>query len=158
MWNRTVAAASPVLAGALAPLLHPNHRRRVCIIEVQLDVLQKQDRAPTIRVEEDIIVSDPTRAYFAAVAFAILDVLPAPDAQQADVTIYGVLNKTLSLRECPPELRPFMAKLCAIGEAARDMEEQDSVATVEALQRGEDAPMPRLDRARDILEGGVGHA
>ncbi|EPS93326.1 hypothetical protein FOMPIDRAFT_1039128 [Fomitopsis schrenkii] len=120
--------------------------------------------------------TDPTRAYFAAVAFAILDVatssvthhparhksladaLPAPDAQQADVTIYGVLDKTLSLRDCPPELRPFMAELCAIGEAAREMEEQDSVATVEALQRGEDAPMPRLDRARDILEGGVGHA
>lgn len=120
--------------------------------------------------------TDPTRAYFAAVAFAILDVatssvthdparlksladiLPAPDAQQPDVTIYGVLDKTLSLSQCPSELRPFMAELCAIGEAAREMEEQDSLATVEALQRGEDAPMPRLDRARDILEGGVGHA
>ena len=131
------------------------------------------ERRPSLR---RALRTDPTRAYFAAVAFAILDVatssvthhpvrqksladvLPAPDAHQSEATIYGVLDKTLSLSQCPSELRPFMAELCAIGEAAREMEEQDSLATVEALQRGEDPPLPRLDRARDILEGGVGHA
>ena len=75
-----------------------------------------------------------------------------------EATIYGVLDKTLTLRECPAELRPFMAELCAIGQAAREMEEEDSLATVRALERGEDAPLPRLERARDILESGVGHA
>ncbi|TFY59315.1 hypothetical protein EVJ58_g5863, partial [Rhodofomes roseus] len=79
-----------------------------------------------------------------------------PAEQQA--TIYGVLDKTLALRQCPPDLRPFMAELCAIGQAAREMEEQDSLATVQALERGEDPPLPRIERARDVLEGGVGHA
>lgn len=130
------------------------------------------ERRPSLR---RALRTDPTRAYFAAVAFAILDVatssvthhparqksladvLPSSDAHP-EATIYGVLDKTLSLSQCPPELRPFMTELCSIGEAAREMEEQDSLATVEALQRGEDPPLPRLDRARDILEGGVGHA
>ena len=131
------------------------------------------ERRPSLR---RALHTDPTRAYFAAVAFAILDVatssvthhparqksladvLPAPAADQREATIYGVLDKTLALSQCPPELRPFMAELCAIGEAAREMEEQDSLAAVDALQRAEDPPLPRLDRARDVLESGVGHA
>ncbi|KAH9918293.1 uncharacterized protein B0H18DRAFT_1031437 [Fomitopsis serialis] len=135
------------------------------------------ERMPSLR---RALRRDPTRAYFAAVAFAILsvatssvthparrksfaDVLPSSGANghagvEQEATIYGVLDKTLLLSQCPPDLRPFMAELCAIGRAAHEMEEQDSVATVQALERGEDPPLPRLDRARDILEGGVGHA
>lgn len=38
------------------------------------------------------------------------------------------------------------------------MSEEDSVASVLALQQGREPPAPRLERARSILEGGVGHA
>ena len=52
-----------------------------------------------------------------------------------------------------------MAELCAIGAMMRAMEEEDSEATVRALQRGDaDLPVPRHERVREILERGVGHA
>ncbi|CCL98624.1 uncharacterized protein FIBRA_00626 [Fibroporia radiculosa] len=115
---------------------------------------------------------DPPRAYFAAVAFAVLDVATSsmthrqthtkalvdilPSEHGEEATIQGVLGKTLTLSQCPPELRPFMAELCSIGQAAREMEEEDSLATVHALEQGEDPPAPRLDRVHEILQGGVG--
>ena len=71
-----------------------------------------------------------------------------------------MLGQTLALRECPGALRPFMAELCAIGAKAHEMEEEDSEAAVRALQRGEDVTVrvPRMERVREILERGVGHA
>ena len=73
--------------------------------------------------------------------------------------IRGVLGQTLALRECPAALKPFMAELCAVGAALRAMEEEDSEATVRALQRGDaELPVPRHERVREILERGVGHA
>ncbi|KAF9812126.1 hypothetical protein IEO21_06359 [Rhodonia placenta] len=131
------------------------------------------ERMPPLR---RLLRSDPSRAYFASVAFAILDVattsvthpelqtkgladvLPNSESGDHEATIYGVLGQTLTLSKCPPDLRPFMKELCAIGQAARDMEEEDSVATVHALEREREPPRPRLERVRDILEGGVGHA
>ncbi|EED80111.1 predicted protein [Postia placenta Mad-698-R] len=131
------------------------------------------ERMPPLR---RLLRSDPSRAYFASVAFAILDVattsvthpelqtkgladvLPSSESGDHEATIYGVLEQTLTLSKCPPDLRPFMKELCAIGQAARDMEEEDSVATVHALEREREPPRPRLERVRDILEGGVGHA
>ncbi|KAH9847210.1 hypothetical protein C2E23DRAFT_742237 [Lenzites betulinus] len=116
------------------------------------DVLE---RRPQLR---RVLRHDPTRAYFAAVAFAILDVLPAPHPADEPV-LHGVLGQTLALSECPAALRPFMAELCAIGAAAHAMEEEDSEIAVRALQAGEDVPpVPRLERVREIIEGGVGHA
>ncbi|PSR71212.1 hypothetical protein PHLCEN_2v12866 [Hermanssonia centrifuga] len=128
------------------------------------DVLE---RIPSIR---KLLRRDPARAYFAAVAFAILDVAttsvsppppgsipnskPRPDV--TEVAIRGVLSHTLTLSECPTPLRPFMQELCAIGLAAREMEEEDSEATMQALQKGETPPVPRIDRVRDVLKGGVG--
>ncbi|PCH39339.1 hypothetical protein WOLCODRAFT_158902 [Wolfiporia cocos MD-104 SS10] len=129
------------------------------------------ERMPSIK---RYLRTDPTRAYFAAVAFAILDVAtssvtyPVPDRTFADfypedaekeqeAIIHGVLDKTLRLSQCPPELRPFMAELCAIGKAAHEMEEEDSLATVHALEHDQEPPSPRLERVRDIIEGGVGH-
>jgi len=50
-----------------------------------------------------------------------------------------------------------MMELCAIGERAKEIDEEDSLASVEAMQRGKELPAPRMDRVRDILEGGVGH-
>ncbi|KAI0351797.1 hypothetical protein OH77DRAFT_856197 [Trametes cingulata] len=136
------------------------------------DVLE---RAPHLRA---LLRADPPRAYFAAVALAILHVATSsavrPDptakslaeilppthahADREEPVIRGVLGQTLALRDCPPALRPFMQELCAIGAAAHAMEEEDSAAAVRALQRGAEPPVPRLERVREILEGGVGHA
>ncbi|PIL26799.1 hypothetical protein GSI_11135 [Ganoderma sinense ZZ0214-1] len=120
-----------------------------------------------------LLRTDPARAYFAAVALAILDVASSsatrPDPQREGLppspgsgegpVIRGVLGQTLALSECPAALRPFMAELCAVGTALHAMEEEDSEATVRALQRGDEAlPVPRHERVREILERGVGHA
>ncbi|KAI9000490.1 hypothetical protein BD414DRAFT_511201 [Trametes punicea] len=134
------------------------------------DVLE---RKPELR---RLLRVDPPRAYFAAVALAILDVasssatrpdptlktlaevLPEAHPHADEPMIRGVLGQTLKLSDCPPPLRPFMKELCAIGEAAHAMEEEDSEAAVRALQRGEEPLAPRLERVREIIEGGVGHA
>ncbi|KAI0749214.1 hypothetical protein C8Q80DRAFT_1160677 [Daedaleopsis nitida] len=138
------------------------------------------ERKPHLR---RLLRTDPTRAYFAAVALAITDVaassLTKPDpslktladlmppesprgeqlrARADGPLIRGVLGQTLALRDCPGALRPFMGELCAIGTALHEMEEADSEATVRALQRGEEPPVPRLERVYEILERGVGHA
>ncbi|KAI0326449.1 hypothetical protein GY45DRAFT_1258972 [Cubamyces sp. BRFM 1775] len=134
------------------------------------DVLE---RKPALR---RLLLRDPARAYFAAVALAILDVatssatrpdptlktlaevLPQAHPNADEPAIRGVLGQTLTLSDCPAPLRPFMQELCAIGTAAHAMEEEDSEAAVRALQRGEEPLPPRLERVRDIIEGGVGHA
>ena len=140
------------------------------------DVLE---RRPALR---RLLRADPARAYFAAVALAILDVaassssptrtdphlqklregLPPSSSGEGEgegPVIRGVLGQTLALSECPAALKPFMAELCAIGAALRAMEEEDSEATVRALQRGDaELPVPRHERVREILERGVGHA
>ncbi|KAL4249325.1 hypothetical protein ABKN59_007033 [Abortiporus biennis] len=113
------------------------------------------ERIPSIR---RIIALNPPRAYFAAVAFAILDVSLSSTSKDTDEpSIRGVLGQALTLSECPPELQPFMKELCSIGRTAREIEEEDTLAAVEALQHGKEPLVPRLDRVRDILEGGVGH-
>ena len=139
------------------------------------DVLE---RRPALR---RLLRVDPARAYFAAVALAILDVAsssatkpadsqldklrgegalpPSPGARDPrEPVIRGVLGQTLALSDCPQPLRPFMAELCGIGRTLHEMEEEDSEATVRALQAGEDPPVPRLERVYEILEKGVGHA
>lgn len=115
------------------------------------------ERMPTLR---RLMRRDAPRAYFAAVAFAILDVASSTNIKHSSdgaPVIHGVLDRTLSLSDCPPELRPFMKELCEIGQKMREMEEEDSEVTVDALQHGQEPPIPRLDRVRDIIEGGVGH-
>ncbi|KZT00928.1 uncharacterized protein LAESUDRAFT_764149 [Laetiporus sulphureus 93-53] len=159
-----ISPHSPTILGPDAPIIE---FIRETLYAALADVIE---RTPSIR---RALRTDPTRAYFAAVAFAILDVatgtvthphktvediLSPGDADREEATIHGVLGKTITLSECPRELRPFMAELCAIGKAAREMEEEDSLATVRALERGQDPPSPRLDRVHDVLEGGVGHA
>ncbi|OBZ66153.1 hypothetical protein A0H81_13881 [Grifola frondosa] len=125
------------------------------------DVLE---RIPYLR---RLLRTDPPRAYFAAVAFAILDVASSSatrspktlmESGSGEPAVRGVLGQTVRLSQCPADLRPFMQELCAIGTASHEMEEEDSDATVKALQNGEDPPIPRLERVRDILQGGVGHA
>ncbi|KAM5539206.1 hypothetical protein V8D89_007079 [Ganoderma adspersum] len=135
------------------------------------DVLE---RRPALR---SLLRADPARAYFAAVALAILDVAasastrpdpqreklheglpPSPGGEEGGPVIRGVLGQTLALGACPAVLKPFMGELCAIGAALHAMEEEDSAATVRALQRGDaEMPVPRHERVREILERGVGH-
>lgn len=128
------------------------------------------ERMPALR---RLLHTDPSRAYFASVAFAILDVatssstysvatkksgeLPTSSDRPKEPTIRGVLGQRLTLSDCPSELRPFMTELCEIGKAAHEMEEEDSAASIAALLQGKEPPHPRLDRVHHILEGGVGH-
>ncbi|KAK1235063.1 hypothetical protein PQX77_001728 [Marasmius sp. AFHP31] len=115
------------------------------------DVLE---RLPSLRA---MLKQDPPRAYFASVAFAILDV--ATSSVTPDGTIVGVLGTTLALDDCPPELRPFMTELAAIGREARELEEEDTRTALEFAQRGDgtgELPPTRMDRARSMLENGVG--
>ncbi|THH27320.1 hypothetical protein EUX98_g6863 [Antrodiella citrinella] len=117
------------------------------------DVLE---RVPALR---RLLRRDPGRAYFASVAFAILDVASySTYHENGDPAIRGVMGTPLRLSMCPPELKPFMVELCAIGEAVKEIDNEDSLASVDAMRHGKDLPIPRMDRVRDILEGGVGHA
>ncbi|KAI0364480.1 hypothetical protein BV20DRAFT_956185 [Pilatotrama ljubarskyi] len=184
--SRTSVSSPPISPSPLPPSAHAHAPHTPTILADETpgiefiretlyaalaDVLE---RKPHLR---RLLHTDPPRAYFASVALAILDVasssavrpdptlktladvLPSARAHPPDEpVIRGVLGQTLTLHDCPPPLRPFMHELCAIGAAAHAMEEEDSSATVRALQRGEEPPVPRLERVREIIEGGVGHA
>jgi len=109
------------------------------------------DRHPSLRA---LLKRDPPRAYFASVAFAILDI--ATNAVTPDGAVVGVLGQPLTLADCPPQLRPFMMELGAIGKQAREIEEQDNQTAMDFAVRGEDIPVPRMERVRTMLEEGVG--
>ena len=113
------------------------------------------DRTRKVRT---LLQEDPPRAYFAAVALAVLEV--ATTSMTAEGGVVGVLGKELTLAECPPELRPFMIELGAIGREAQAMEEEDN-ATAMALAAREESDanagvLGRLDRVRGMLEDGTG--
>lgn len=111
------------------------------------------DRQPSLR---NLLKRDPPRAYFASVAFAILDVSTTSMTPEGGVV--GVVGVILTLAECPPELRPFMSELAMIGSQARELEEADNKMAMEYAQRGKDIPPTRMDRVRMMLEQGVGYA
>ncbi|KAG6332565.1 hypothetical protein ID866_6524 [Astraeus odoratus] len=113
------------------------------------DVLE---RMPSLR---RLLKWDPPRAYFASVAFAVLDV--ATTAVTPEGTIIGILGREFTLAECPDELKPLMVELAAIGRTAKQMMEEDDLHAAQCLQNGEQAPEPRLDRVRKMLERGVGY-
>ena len=87
-------------------------------------------------------------------AFAILDI--ATNAVTPDGAVVGVLGQPLTLEDCPPNLRPFMMELAAIGKQANEIEEQDNQSAMDYAVRGEDIPVPRMERVRTLLEEGVG--
>ncbi|KAJ3548440.1 hypothetical protein NM688_g5301 [Phlebia brevispora] len=101
---------------------------------------------------------DPARGYFASVSFAILHVATTSvhTSPAGEPCIRGVLGRDLTLSECPTELRPFMKELCDIGQTVHKMEEEDSEASVQALQEDKELPRPRLERVQEVLKGGVG--
>ncbi|KAF8869883.1 hypothetical protein CPB84DRAFT_1803308 [Gymnopilus junonius] len=110
------------------------------------------ERQPSLRI---LLKRDRTRAYFASVAFAILDV--ATTSVTPDGAIVGVLGKPLTLEECPKALRPFMLELAGIGHQAKEIEEEDTKTAINLVQAGKDVPPSRLDRVKRILEEGVGY-
>jgi hypothetical protein len=142
---------SPTILGPDSPAIE---LIRETLYAALADVLERQ---PSLRRQ---LRRDPARAYFAAVALAILDVsmtsvIPG-DSVQTEPSIRGVLGKMLTLEECPSELRPFMKELCDIGRTAHEVIEDDSMASVKALSEGKELPTPRMERVRELLKGGVG--
>ena len=102
-----------------------------------------------------LLKQDPPRAYFASVAFAILDV--SSNSMSSDGSVIGILGKRLTLSECPPELRPFMIELSAIGQQAKMMDEEDNQTVMKLVQQGRigDIPLSRLDRVKLMWEEGI---
>ena len=115
------------------------------------DVLELQ---PTLR---QLLKRDPPRAYFASVAFAILDV--SINSMNPDGSVIGILGKKLTVSECPRELQPFMIELSAIGKQAKSMDDEDNQHAMILAQQGrsDDIPLSRLDRVRLLWEKGVGY-
>ena len=110
------------------------------------------ERSPSIR---RLMKIDPPRAYFAAVAFGILDV--ATTAMTPDGTIHGVMGQRLTLEKSPPEYKPFTMELLAIGSAVRECEARDNADAIEIISRGGEPPEPRMERTKKVLEKGVGY-
>lgn len=99
--------------------------------------------------------TDPPRAYFAAVSFAILDV--ATTAITPDGEIRAVMGQRVTVKSCPRELRPFTIELLAIGSAVKDCEAEDDVDAVNVISKGGVPPEPRMERTKRVLENGVGY-
>ncbi|KAH7884264.1 hypothetical protein F5I97DRAFT_1888109 [Phlebopus sp. FC_14] len=137
---------SPTLLAAHSPAIE---QIRETLYAALADVLE---RTPSLR---RLLKWDPPRAYFASVSFAILEV--ATTAVTPEGSVVGVLGRELTLDACPRDLKPFMVELGEIGRLAREMVEEDDVAAVECLERGDEIPVPRLERVKKMLEGGVGH-
>ncbi|KAG7451462.1 uncharacterized protein BT62DRAFT_984572 [Guyanagaster necrorhizus] len=111
------------------------------------------DRQPTLRA---LLKRDPPRAYFASVAFAILDV--ATTSMTPEGGVVGVLGQPLMLSDCPIQLQPFMVELAAIGRDSKELEAEDDRTAMQYAQQGRDIPAPRMERVRKILEEGVGYS
>jgi hypothetical protein len=110
------------------------------------------DRSASLRL---LLKRDPLRAYFALVAFAILEV--ATTSVTPDGSIIGVLGRELKVAECPKPLRPCMIEIGAIGQLAKEVDEEDMEEAMRLAQEGKDIPPPRMERMRKMLEEGIGH-
>jgi hypothetical protein len=99
--------------------------------------------------------SDPPRAYFAAVGFAILDVTKTVVTE--DGAIHGVMDQRLTVGMFPRELKPFMKEIVAIGSAVKDCEAEDDADAIEIISKGGVPPEPRIERTKKVLENGVGY-
>ncbi|KAI9511922.1 hypothetical protein F5148DRAFT_1280304 [Russula earlei] len=102
-----------------------------------------------------LLKSDPPRAYFGAVALAVLAV--SSSAITPDGAVVGVRGIPLTLSKCPAPLRPLMRELGAIGREAALIEEEDTMEAIRLAQEGSEVPVPRLERAQLLLERGAGH-
>ncbi|KAB5590325.1 hypothetical protein CTheo_6240 [Ceratobasidium theobromae] len=101
----------------------------------------------------DLLDTDPPRAYFAAVALAILNV--SLTSVTPSGSIRAVLGQELTLDTCPPPLRPLMAEFAAIGENTKEIAQEDNRRAMYLAERGRDIPEPRIDRLKRTLQTGV---
>jgi len=99
--------------------------------------------------------TDPPRAYFAAVAFGIIDV--ATTGMTPDGAIRAVMGQRVTMEMCPRELQPFTRELMAIGSMVKETEEEDNADAIEVISRGGEPPEPRMERTKKVLENGVGY-
>ncbi|KAG8724262.1 hypothetical protein FRC09_020550 [Ceratobasidium sp. 395] len=106
--------------------------------------------APKLR---DLLADDAPRAYFASVALAILNVSLSAITPRGSVR--AVLGQELTLEDCPAPLRPLMTELASIGEAAKELSEEDDRRAMYLAERGHDIPEPRIDRLKRTLRTGV---
>jgi len=105
---------------------------------------------PPIR---SLIKSDPSRAYFSAVALALLRV--CRESVTPTGTVIGIMGRELTLQETPVPYRPLMTEFVGISSRAKQFELEDDQRAIKAVQRGKKPPEPRLDRLRRMLESGV---
>jgi hypothetical protein len=117
-----------------------------------------------------LLKSDPPRAYFGAVALAVLSVssstvCSSPSADNNnnrnsdDSVVLGVRGVPLKLSDCPAPLRPLMSEFSAIGREAAHIEEEDTMLAIRLVQEGREGEVavPRLERVRLLLERGAGY-
>jgi hypothetical protein len=144
--SSTSSASSPTLLSVDAPAIS---LIRETLYASLADVLATH---PAIR--EHATTGDKARAYFGAVALAILAVATTRITPSGGVL--GVLGAELTETACPPLLRPLLRELAALGHAFHAWEEEDSLVAAEALSHGKEPPVPRAERVRAILELGAG--
>ncbi|KAH9054968.1 hypothetical protein EDB87DRAFT_1688611 [Lactarius vividus] len=105
------------------------------------------------------LTHDPPRAYYGSVALAILAVSARSVAADGDDggAVRLVRGTRLTVAECPEPLRPLMREFVAVGVEAALIEEEDTVAAIALAQEGRTVPVPRIERARSLLERGAGY-
>lgn len=105
----------------------------------------------------NVLVKDPSRAYFSAVSLAILTV--ATNTQMPSENTLQLPGSTIQihLSRLPAAYRTRMAELGAIGREARKMGEEDDDRAIAYVARGKPLCEPRMGRVRKLLERGVGY-
>jgi hypothetical protein len=100
---------------------------------------------------------DPPRAYYGSVVLAILAIgacSVSADGSDADVSVWPVRVRHITVAECPAPLHPLMRELVAIGMEAERTEEEDTEAAIVLAQQGRVVPVLRLEHVRVLLERG----
>jgi hypothetical protein len=145
---------SPTIAAPTSPAIE---LIRETLYAALADVL-----ASTPRLHAQL-TRDPPRAYYGSVALAILAVgarSVAADSSTSDAdggAVWLVRGRRLTVAECPAPLRPLMREFVAVGVEAARIEEEDTMAAIALVQEGREVPVLRLERARLLLECGVGY-
>lgn len=105
----------------------------------------------------NVLVKDPSRAYFSAVSLAILSV--ATDTQMPTENTLRLPGSAIQvhLHTLPSAYRACMAELGAIGGEARKMGEEDDDRAIAYVARGKPLSEPRMGRVKKLLERGVGY-
>lgn len=151
------ARRSPTIAGPTSPAIE---LIRETLYAALADVLAS---TPHLHAQ---LARDPPRAYYSAVALAVLAVAALSVSADADGSsspdadggaVWLVRGTRLTVAECPAPLRPLMREFVAIGGEAARIEDEDTEAALALAQEGLTVPVPRLERARMLLERGAGY-